>query len=48
MCDHLIDALNLMANQQKDGDSPVKMFVPGVLEKSRRSIMDGLRKIIAV
>ena len=24
-----------LANQQKDGDSPVRMIVPGLLEKSR-------------
>ena len=30
-------------NQQKDGDSPVRMIVPGLLEKCRRKTMDGLR-----
>ena len=48
MCDNLINALELLANLQKDGDSPVKMVVPGLLERSRRRIMDGLRKFIAV
>ena len=36
MCDSLGNALKLVANQQKDGDSPVGMIVPGLLEKSRR------------
>ena len=45
MCDNLIDALKLLANQQKDGDSPVKMFLQ---EESRLRIMDGLRKFFAV
>ena len=33
MCDNLIHALERLANQQKDGDSPVRMIVPGLLEK---------------
>ena len=32
-CDNLINALKLLPNQQKDGGSPVKMVVPGLLEK---------------
>ena len=43
MCDNLSNALKLLANQQKDGDSPVKMVVQGLLK-----IMDGPRKFIAV
>ena len=35
VCDNLINALMLLANQQKDGDSPVKMVVQGLsTEKS--------------
>ena len=47
MCDNVINALKLLANQQKDGDSPVKMVVPDLPEKSRPRIMNGLRKCIA-
>ena len=49
ICDNLINALKLLANQpnqQKDGDSSVGIIVPGLLENSRRKIMDGL--LIAV
>ena len=42
--DDLINALKLLANQQKDGDSPVKMVVTGLWKKSRLRIMDGLFK----
>ena len=48
VCDNLISALKLLPNQQKDGNSPVRMIVPGFLEKSRRKRMDGLRLFIAV
>ena len=37
-----------MANQQEDGDSPIQSIVTGLHERSRRSIMDGLRSFIAV
>ena len=33
MCDNLINALKLLAHQQQDVDSPVKMVVPGLLER---------------
>ena len=48
MCDNLIHALKLLANQQKDGDTPVQMVVQGLQQKSRLRIMDGLRKFISV
>ena len=32
----------------ESGDSPIKMVVPGLLEKSRRREMDGRRKFITV
>ena len=38
----------ILQHQQKDGDSPVRMIVPGLLEESRRKIMDGLRLFTAV
>ena len=48
MCDNLIISLKLLTNQQRDGDSPVESIVTGLLEKSRKGIMDGIRKFIAV
>ena len=48
MCENLIDALKLLTNQQKDGDSPVKMVVQGLQERIRLRIMSGLRKFIMV
>ena len=47
LCDILINALNLLANQQKDGDSPIQSIVTGLHERSRRGIMDGLRRFQA-
>ena len=44
----LINALKLLANQQKDGDCPVKMVVQGFQETSRLKIMDALRSFIIV
>ena len=35
MCSNLVNALKLLANQQKDGDSPVNMVVQCFSEKSR-------------
>ena len=40
------NALKLLANQQKDGDSPIQNIVTGLHERSRRGIMDGLRSFI--
>ena len=48
MCDDLIYAPKLLANQRKDGDSPVRMIAPGLLEERWRKTMDGLRLFIAV
>ena len=47
MCDNLIISMKLLTNQQRDGDSPVESVVTGLLEKSRKGIMDGIRKFIA-
>ena len=44
----MINALKLLANQQRDGDSHVRMIVPGLLERSRRKMFDGLRLTVAV
>ena len=46
LCDILINALNPLANQQKDGDSPIQIIVTGLHERSRRDIMHGLRRFI--
>ena len=46
LCDNLINALKLLANQQKDGDSPIQSIVTGLHAKRRRGIMDGLRRFI--
>ena len=48
LCDNLVNAPKLLANQQKDGDSPIQSIVTGLHEGSRRGIMDGLRNFIAV
>ena len=36
LCDNLINALKLLANQQKDGDSPIQGIITGLHERSRR------------
>ena len=46
LCDNLINALKLLANQQKDGDSPIQSIVTGLQDKSRKGIMDGLTRFI--
>ena len=46
LCDNLINALKLPANQQEDGDSPIQSIATGLHERSRRDIMDGLRSFI--
>ena len=46
--DNLISALKLLLANQQDGDSPVKMVVLGLQERSRNRIMDGLRKLTAL
>ena len=45
-CGNLINSLKLLANQQKDGDSTVKMVVRGLQERSRLKMMDELRSFI--
>ena len=44
LCDNLINAPKLLANQQKDGDSPIQSITTGVHERCRRGIRDGLRR----
>ena len=45
--ENLINALKLLANQQRDGDSPIQSIVTGLREKSRERITNGLRRFIA-
>ena len=46
LCEKLINALKLLANQQTDGDSPIESIVTGLEARSRKGIMDGLRSFI--
>ena len=47
-CQNLINALKLLANQQKDGDSPIQSIVTGLQERTRTGIMDGQRSFIEI
>ena len=46
LCENLINALKLLANQQTDGDSPIQSIVTGLQERSGRGIIDVLRSFI--
>ena len=46
LCENLINALKLLANQETDGDSPIQSIVTGLHERSRKGIMDGLRSFV--
>ena len=48
LCDNSVNALKLLATQQKDGDRPTESIVTGLREKSRKGNMDGLRNFIEV
>ena len=48
VCENVINALKLLANQQKDCDSPTQSIVTGFCERSRKGIMEGLRNLIDV
>ena len=48
LSENLINALELLANQQKDGDSPMQSIVTGLCERSRKGIMEGLRNFVKV
>ena len=48
LCEKLINALKLLANQQKDGDSPIQSIVTCRCERSGQGSMDGLRNFIKV
>ena len=42
---NLINALKRLANQQKDGDSPIQSIVTGPHERCKKRTMDGLRNL---
>ena len=46
LCENLITALKLLANQQKDGDSPIQNIITGLKEKCMERITNGLRSFI--
>ena len=46
LCDNQINALKLLANQQKDGNSPIQSIVTGLCERSRKGITEGLRSFV--
>ena len=49
LCDDLINALKLLTNQQKYGDSPIQKYRHRFLHfRSRKGIMEGLRSSIEV
>ena len=37
-----------MANQQDDGDSPIPNIVTGLHEKSKKKIVEGLRRFVEI
>ena len=37
-CEILINALELLANQQRDGDSPIQNIVTGLIEKAGNAL----------
>ena len=48
LCENMINAFELLANQQKDGDRPIQSIVTGFCGRSRKGIMEGLRNFIKV
>ena len=38
LCDNLIDALKLLANQQKDGDSPIQSFITSLAASGKKQM----------
>ena len=48
VCENLVCALQLMANQQLGGDSLVQVLDDGLQERCRSNIMDELRRFITV
>ena len=48
LCDNLVNASELLANRQEDGDSLIKSIVTCLHERSRTGILDGLRSFKGV
>ena len=48
LCENLINALKLLANQQEDGDGPKQSTVTGLCERSWKGITEGLRNLSKV
>ena len=48
VCDNLVNAFKLQANQQEGGDSLVELVVGGLQERSRCKMMEELRKFISM
>ena len=48
LCENLIHALTLLANQQKDGDSPVQSIVAKLCQRNRKGLVEGLKNFIEV
>ena len=46
--ENLINALKLLANPQKDGDSPIQSIATGFCERSRNGITEGLRNFVNI
>ena len=47
LCENLTNAPRLLANQQRDGDSPNEHIVTGSRENSRERVTNGLRSFFA-
>ena len=45
-CGNLINALELLANQQEDGDGLIQNIVTNLCEVSRKGLTEGLRNFI--
>ena len=41
LCENLINALKLLANQQRDGDSPMQSIIMDLKEKCRERVTNG-------
>ena len=48
LCDNLVNSLKLLANQLKNGDSPIESIVTRFHDKSRKDIIDRSRNFIEV
>ena len=45
VCENLINALKRLANQHKDGDSPIQSIVTGLCERRRQRHYGGPEKL---